>query len=305
MSLLSTYRSNLGFNITAKLSALLGSIAVTAAALMSVWQTSLLDSMIQDKGRLAAAAGAHRYGGVLDQLIDSGLLTVDDVFDRDYQEIKGYDWGGLLKYHTKYDSLTDQAVLSFQDQLLENEDFLSAFGVDENGYVPTHNSGFSKPLTGDSQKDKAGNITKRKLNDLVGLSAAHNTQPSLVQSSLREDGVAVLDFSSPIEVKGRHWGAFRVAISSERVGSLKLRSVLWLFAVFGVLGAVSIAASYALISRAMAPVGMLTASADQISLGEELDKPLRSESADEIGRLTRAVDRLRESMKAAMSRLDE
>ncbi len=305
MSLLETYRSNLGFNISAKLAVLLGALALAAAVVMSIWQTSLLETMIRERGRLAAATGAHQYGLVLDQLIDSGQLTVEEVFDREYQEIKGYDWGPNPKYHTRYDSITDQAVLTFQDQLLESEDFLSAFGVDENGYVPTHDSAFSKPLTGDSQKDKAGNVTKRKLNDLVGLSAAHNALPSLVQTSLREDGVAVWDFSSPVEVKGKHWGAFRVAVSTERVGSLKLRSVLWTFAVLSILGGISIAVGYRLISRAIAPVALLTASADQISLGEELDKPLRSDSTDEIGRLTRAVDRLRESMKAAMSRLDE
>jgi HAMP domain-containing protein len=304
MSLLSTYRSNLGVNIAAKLAVLLGSLALVAAVVMSIWQSSVLDSMIREKGRLAASAGAYQYGGILDQLIDSGLLTVDEVFDRDYQEIKGYDWGKYPKYHTKYDSVTDQAVLAFQDQFLENEDFVSAFGVDENGYVPTHNAAFSKPLTGDARKDVAGNVTKRKLDDLVGLSAAHNKLPTLAQAYSREDGVTVWDFSSPIEVKGRHWGAFRVAISSERVGSIKLRSILWLFALFSLLGLISILVSYSLISRAMGPVALLTSAADQISLGEELDTPLRSESPDEIGRLTRAVDRLRESMKAALSRLE-
>lgn len=304
MPLLSTYRSNLGVNIAGKLAVLLGSLALVAAVVMSIWQSSVLDSMIREKGRLAASAGAYQYGGILDQIIDSGLLTVDEVFDRDYQEIKGYDWGKFPKYHTKYDSVTDQAVLAFQDQFLENEDFVSAFGVDENGYVPTHNAAFSKPLTGDARKDVAGNITKRKLDDLVGLSAAHNKLPTLAQAYSREDGVTVWDFSSPIEVKGRHWGAFRVAISSERVGSIKLRSILWLFALFSLLGLISILVSYSLVSRAMSPVALLTSAADQISLGEELDTPLRSESPDEIGRLTRAVDRLRESMKAALSRLE-
>jgi HAMP domain-containing protein len=304
MSLLSTYRSNLGVNIAAKLAVWLGALALVAAVVMSIWQSSVLDSMIRDKGRLAASAGAYQYGGILDRFVDSGLLTVDEVFDRDYQEIKGFHWGKHPKYHTKYDSVTDQAVLAFQDQFLDNEDFVSAFGVDVNGYVPTHNTAFSQPLTGDAQKDDAGNITKRKLDDLVGLSAAHNKLPTLVQTYSREDGVTVWDFSSPIEVKGRHWGAFRVAISSERVASIKLRSILWLFALFSLLGLISILVSYSLISRAMGPVALLTSAADQISLGEELDTPLRSESPDEIGRLTRAVDRLRESMKAALSRLE-
>ena len=51
------------------------------------------------------------------------------------------------------------------------------------------------------------------------------------------------------------------------------------------------------------PVIALTAAADQISLGEALDTPIRSSSVDEIGQLTKTIDRLRASMKAAMSRL--
>jgi HAMP domain-containing protein len=284
---------------------LLAAIALIAAGLMTYWQISLLDTMTHDKGKLAAAMGAQQYGGILQQAIDGGLLTVDEVFDRDYEEIKGYNLGPSPKYHTKYDSLTDQAVLVFQDKLLENEDFVFAVGVDENGYLPTHNTVFSKPITGDLHKDRLGNASKRKLDDFVGLSAAHSTLPSLVQTYQREDGTALWDISSPITVKGRHWGAFRVAISSERVGALKSRLVLSLFLVFALLGAVSIGLSYLLISRAIQPVALLTAAADQISLGEELDTPLKTESADEIGRLTRALDRLRTSMKAAMSRLDE
>jgi HAMP domain-containing protein len=47
----------------------------------------------------------------------------------------------------------------------------------------------------------------------------------------------------------------------------------------------------------------LTETAEQISLGEALETPLKPETTDEIGHLTKAVDRLRASMKAAMSRL--
>jgi HAMP domain-containing protein len=53
----------------------------------------------------------------------------------------------------------------------------------------------------------------------------------------------------------------------------------------------------------MQPVVELTAKAEQISLGEALETPIKSTSIDEIGMLTKAVDRLRSSMKAAMSRL--
>jgi HAMP domain-containing protein len=55
----------------------------------------------------------------------------------------------------------------------------------------------------------------------------------------------------------------------------------------------------------MKPVTALTAAATQISLGEDLDTPIKSTEVDEIGKLTKTIDRLRLSMKAAMSRLGQ
>jgi methyl-accepting chemotaxis protein len=56
--------------------------------------------------------------------------------------------------------------------------------------------------------------------------------------------------------------------------------------------------------RLLGRVSELAKAADAVSVGEGLDVPLLSESDDEVGELTKAVDRLRESMRAAMKRLD-
>jgi HAMP domain-containing protein len=68
---------------------------------------------------------------------------------------------------------------------------------------------------------------------------------------------------------------------------------------------VTIGTMFVVVRRAMKPVVALTAAADQISLGEALDQPIRSASTDEVGQLTKSIDRLRVSMKAAMSRLEQ
>ncbi len=55
---------------------------------------------------------------------------------------------------------------------------------------------------------------ERLFDDEVGLKAARNDKPFLVQSYRRDMGggrqTLILDVSSPIMVKGRHWGAFRL-----------------------------------------------------------------------------------------------
>ena len=82
--------------------------------------------------------------------------------------------------------------------------------VDRNGYLPTHNSKYCQPLTGDREKDMLGNRTKRLFNDPVGLKAARNSQGTLVQVYQRDTGEKMWDISYPVFVNGRHWGSFRI-----------------------------------------------------------------------------------------------
>jgi nitrate/nitrite-specific signal transduction histidine kinase len=88
-----------------------------------------------------------------------------------------------------------------------------------------------------------------------------------------------------------------------RLEERKRALFLMLVGVFTVFALATVATMFAVVQRAMKPVVALTAAADQISLGEALDTPIRSNSVDEIGQLTKTIDRLRASMKAAMSRL--
>ncbi len=303
MSLVSTVRRSLGLKIALKLAILVVALTAAAAVIIVTAQTRQLEELTLEKAKVATAIGARQYGDFFDNAIDSGLATVADVFDRNYVEIKGYDFKDKPKYHTRFDALTDKAVLVFQDKFLEHEDFVFAVGVDENGYLPTHNSRFQKAVTGDALKDLAGNRTKRIFADPVGLAAAKNKDPALVQVYKRDTGETMWDVSSPILVKGKHWGGFRVAVSMERIEAQQRTLLLILAGIFGIFTIVSVGAIFLLLQIAMRPVSALTDAATQISLGEALDTPIKPESEDEIGRLTKTIDRLRVSMKAAMQRL--
>ena len=303
MSIVLAVRRSLGAKVSLKLAVVVLGLTAAAAVIIMIQQTRQMEELTLEKARVAASLGARQYGDMFDEAIDSGLVTVNDVFDRAYVEIKGYAFGGKPKYHTRYDALTDRAVLVFQDRFLEQEDFVFAVGVDENGYLPTHDTKFQLPLTGDPQQDLAGNRTKRMFNDPVGLAAGRNVQPTLVQVYKRDTGETMWDVSSPVYVKGKHWGGFRVAVSMERIAAHQ-RALLWtLLAIFGVFGLVTIGTMYLVVRHEMRPVLALTAAAEAIGLGEGLDTPIKSAAVDEIGQLTKTLDRLRVSMKAAMSRL--
>jgi HAMP domain-containing protein len=303
MSLVHAVRSRLGATISLKLAVVLLVMTGLAATIITLNQARQMEELTLEKARLAATIGARQYGDVFDAAIDSGLLTVNDVFDRSYVQIKGYAWGDKPKFHTRYDTFTDKAVLVFQDKFLDYQDFIFAVGVDENGYLPTHNTRFQKPLTGAPEKDVAGNRTKRVFDDPVGLAAAKNVQPSLQQVYRRDTGETMWDVSSPVFVKGKHWGGFRIGVSMERIEARKAALLTTLVGLFAVFVLVTIATLYIVVQAAMRPVRVLTEAAEAISMGDGLEAPIKTAAVDEIGLLTRAVERLRISMKAAMSRL--
>ena len=304
MSILSVVRKSLAAKVALMLAVVVLVLTGIATVIITVQQRHELEQTTLEKARLAAGIGAQQYGDLLESAIDSGALTVNDVFDRNYVLIKGYDWGKNPKYHSRYDSVTDRLVPRLLDRILEdNKDFVFAIGVDDNGYIPTHNSRFTKPITGDSEKDLLGNRTKRIANYGEGLAAAKNLESSLVQIYKRNTGETMWDVSSPIFVKGKHWGALRVGVSMDRITVAQRMLAFTLVGIFAVFLAVTIGVMYVVLRRAMRPVVQLTAAAEQISLGESLETPIKSSDIDEIGMLTKAIDRLRSSMKAAMSRL--
>ena len=87
---------------------------------------------------------------------------------------------------------------------------LFVVAVDVNGYVPTHNSRYSKPLTDNADYNMANNRTKILYDDRTGLAAAKNTNPFLLQKYSRDTGEELYDFSVPVTIAGKHWGAVRL-----------------------------------------------------------------------------------------------
>jgi len=143
-----------------------------------------------------------------DLLLTSGKLTMAQLFDTFYIPIPNTE---PQKYHTRYDQLVDPILRPVLDKTLaQSERFVFVVAVDVNGYLPTHNARYSRPLTGNPDVDTKGNRTKRMFNDRTGLAAARNSAPYLLQRYSRDTGETMSDLSVPIVVRGRHWGALRI-----------------------------------------------------------------------------------------------
>ena len=168
---------------------------------------NLVDDNLQEKGKAAALAGAQELERILTEAVDKGKLSLEALFDEAYQPIAETN---PQKFHTLYDRYMDEAITSYQDQLLKNEMVAYAVLSDRNGYVPTHNTKFSQPLSGDYEKDLSGNRSKRIFDHEVGIKAARNTAGILMQPYERDTGEKMWDISAPVYIKGKHWGGFRI-----------------------------------------------------------------------------------------------
>lgn len=135
-----------------------------------------------------------------------------NIFDTNYQPIPGTE---PAKYRTAYDNYFEGGFQRLYDQMVERvPGGTFALCVDCNGYGPTHNSYYSRPMTGDPQIDLVSSRDKRIFNDPTGLRSARNRETFLLQTYMRDTGDILSDLSMPIVIDGRHWGAVRIGFDS-------------------------------------------------------------------------------------------
>jgi methyl-accepting chemotaxis protein len=148
------------------------------------------------------------YRDQMTQAIEALAERGVQVFDQQYRPIPNTT---PQKFKTAYDDEFARQLQPLYDRLVEEtQGGAFALCVDVNGYGPTHNSKFSRPLTGRAETDVLASRDKRIFNDVTGLRAARSTQPFLLQTYMRDTGEVLNDLSMPIYVRGRHWGALRV-----------------------------------------------------------------------------------------------
>jgi methyl-accepting chemotaxis protein len=116
------------------------------------------------------------------------------------------------KFRTRFTEFIKTRIQPIEDAwLARSEHYRFVLLVDRNGYAAAHNSVFDRPLTGDYATDLVGNRSMRLFNDPVGLAAARNTNPYLLQVYARDTGEIMQELSRPVRVGERHWGAVRLA----------------------------------------------------------------------------------------------
>ncbi|MBO0346098.1 PilZ domain-containing protein [Roseibium sp. CAU 1637] len=161
-----------------------------------------------------AQDGANRIAAAMDELIRTGQLQADDLFDTSYEPIEG---SAPQQFATRYLKHLEKLLPTIQEGILGTDKSMAfCAAVDRNGYLPVHNKIYSHPQKADDPVWNAGNCrNKRIFDDRAGLSAGRNTRPFLIQTYARDMGAGNIiwmrEIDAPILIQGRHWGGFRTA----------------------------------------------------------------------------------------------
>ncbi|MCP5195610.1 MAG: methyl-accepting chemotaxis protein [Gammaproteobacteria bacterium] len=155
-----------------------------------------------------ATESAKAVSVALMDALKSNVITKAALFSHEYQPIAGTQ---PQKFHTSFDRLCDKILPPIQEPAAASRPWIVfAICANYDGYVPTHNQRFAKPLTGDPAQDLVGNRTKRIFDDRVGRSVGKHTDRYRLQVYRRDTGEIMFDLSVPIFVGDQHWGGFRV-----------------------------------------------------------------------------------------------
>jgi methyl-accepting chemotaxis protein len=155
---------------------------------------------------------AKRISDIFETAVERGEITLDALMDENYRKIPSTD---PKQYMTNYVEFTDRVLPAVQDPIQKSDPrivFCVAWA--KGGYLPTHNPNYRLPQGKDPVWNNANCRNRRLFNDRAVKKVAANTKPFLLQTYRRDMGggnfVLMKDASSPIFIRGRHWGAFRL-----------------------------------------------------------------------------------------------
>ena len=180
-----------------------GLIALIAESSVETSDTPLIRTAVETAKVISAA---------FESAIDRGEIQLGQLMDESYREISGTN---PAQYLTDYVTFTDRILPAIQDPVQKSDPRI-VFSVAwaKGGYLPTHNPNYRLPQGPDPVWNNANCRNRRLFSDRAVKKVAANTKPFLLQTYRRDMGggnfVLMKDLSSPIVVKGRHWGAFRI-----------------------------------------------------------------------------------------------
>jgi methyl-accepting chemotaxis protein len=161
---------------------------------------------------LRAQESARQITAAVERAIDQGEISLEDVFDREYQVIEG---SNPVQYTVRFNEAADRLVRPILDRTKGSDNRIigSAIG-DMNGYLPTHLSERSHPQGPDPVWNDEHCRNKRILIDDTTRNALASDRPATLATYRMELGdkfIPVKNVFVPLWFKGRRWGNFELA----------------------------------------------------------------------------------------------
>jgi len=187
-------------------------LATTVQAGVRTGDTPFLEEVLRRAARVAQA---------IETAIARRELTIEDAFDKAYRPVQG---SNPEQFTTRYVEVFDRILTPIIDEALTfDRRVVFCAPIDENGFLPTHNTKFAKPQGTDPVANAAFSRNRRFFKDRVGLGAGRNRERFVFHTYQRDMGggrvVPMMDVSAPIYVHGRHWGGLRLAYTLETAQS--------------------------------------------------------------------------------------
>jgi methyl-accepting chemotaxis protein len=161
---------------------------------------------------LKAQETCRRIQLEIEKAIDAGEVTVDDVFDQDYQIVEG---SNPVQYNVRFNDTADRVVRPLLDGSESSDGRIIGCAIgDMNGYLPTHLSKRSHPQGPDPVWNDEHCRNRRILIDDTTRMALASDQPATLATYRMELGdkyIPVKNVFVPLWIKGRRWGNFELA----------------------------------------------------------------------------------------------
>jgi methyl-accepting chemotaxis protein len=158
---------------------------------------------------------AAGVSSAFERALGAGQITENDLFSDKYVPVQG---SSPPQFVSPFTSLCDRVLPQVQDEALQIDKRIRiCCAFDRNGYLPTNHAQYSLPQSDDPVWNEANCRNRRFFKDRTAMNAVNSRNAFLVQTYSREMGngtsIVMKDASAPILVRGRHWGAVRVAYS--------------------------------------------------------------------------------------------
>jgi methyl-accepting chemotaxis protein len=160
-----------------------------------------------------AITTANHIARLFEEAVTLRRISIDELFDNNYVPIPDT---APTQCTTRFLKLTEELLPAIQEPLLASDKrMVFCVAVDRNGYLPVHNTIYSKPQRPAEFVWNAANSRNRRVfDDRAGLSAGRVVRPYLIQNYPRDMGdriVMMWEIAAPIRVFGKQWGGFRTA----------------------------------------------------------------------------------------------